>query len=155
MTVWLLQARTIVRLWSWFFITISRSGIFPKFFGRPMTGVTGRRLNFWRTFPIHVSIHLTGPLLMWMSENAPEYVDRLVRLSNRRQIEVIGGGFYEPILAMLPARDARSQVERMNAWMKDRLAGCHNTRILACGKGVADRFARETLRDGSGICPGR
>lgn len=97
-------------------------GNFPEVFRETYDRCYRPTLELLEDFPaIHVSIHLTGPLLMWMSENAPEYVDRLVRLSNRRQIQVIGGGFYEPILAMLPARDARSQVERMNAWMKDRL----------------------------------
>ena len=97
-------------------------GNFPEVFRETYDRCYRPTLELLEDFPdIHASIHLTGPLLVWVEENAPEYVERLVRLSKRQQIEVIGGGFYEPILAMLPACDARAQVERMNGWMKDRL----------------------------------
>ena len=97
-------------------------GNFPEVFRETYDRCYRPTLELLDDFPgIHASIHLTGPLLVWMEENAPDYIDRLVRLSGRGQIEVIGGGFYEPILAMLPTRDARMQVERMNGWMKDRL----------------------------------
>lgn len=69
---------------------------------------------------IHVSIHLTGPLWIWAEENAPAYLDLMSRLESRGQIEVIGGGYYEPILAMLPDRDARTQVEEMNRMLERR-----------------------------------
>lgn len=97
-------------------------GNFPEVFRETYDRCYRPTLELLDDFPgIHVSIHLTGPLLLWIEENEPGYIDRLVRMAQRGQVEVIGGGFYEPILAMLSERDARAQVDRMNRWMKDRL----------------------------------
>jgi len=47
------------------------------------------------------SLHLTGPLLLWLAGRRPEYVDRLRRLCAAGRVEMKGGGFYEPILAKM------------------------------------------------------
>jgi len=58
--------------------------------------------------------HYTGILLDWFTEHHPEQIERIARLVSRGQIELISGGYYEPILAMLPERDRREQIERLN-----------------------------------------
>lgn len=96
-------------------------GNFPQVFRDTFERCYRPTLELLDAFPdIHVSIHLTGPLWLWAEENAPDYLELLVRLEARGQVEVIGGGFYEPILAMLPERDARAQVEEMNRMLKRR-----------------------------------
>ena len=62
---------------------------------------------------IHVGIHYTGPLLEWMEQNRPELIARLRALSDSGQVEILGGGLYEPILVSLPQRDRRAQLVRM------------------------------------------
>ena len=70
---------------------------------------------------IRVAIHTSGPLAEWLDRHHPEYLDRLARLADERQIEIVGGAFYEPVLAMLPARDRISQIRRYTAWLERRL----------------------------------
>ena len=70
---------------------------------------------------IRIAIHTSGPLAEWLDAHHPEYLDRLARLADERQIEIVGGAFYEPVLAMLPPRDRVSQIRRYTAWLERRL----------------------------------
>jgi len=79
-------------------------------------------LDVLNKFPsIRIAIHTSGPLLEWIETNMPEYIDKLGRLVENRQVEILGGGFYEPILTMLPKDDALFQLDKMKTWAKDRL----------------------------------
>lgn len=62
---------------------------------------------------VRLSLHYTGPLLEWLLAERPDAVDRLGALVARRQVEVLGGGYYEPVLASLPERDRIGQLTRM------------------------------------------
>ncbi len=62
---------------------------------------------------VKVGLHYTGPLLEWMQANQPQAIDRLRALVSRRQVEILGGGLYEPILVSLPQRDRHGQLARM------------------------------------------
>jgi len=50
-----------------------------------------------------------GPLIDWLIENKPEFEGMVAELVDRGQIELAGGGYYEPILAMLPAVELRQK----------------------------------------------
>ncbi|HVB86204.1 MAG TPA: alpha-amylase/4-alpha-glucanotransferase domain-containing protein [Candidatus Dormibacteraeota bacterium] len=62
---------------------------------------------------IRIGVHYSGPLLEWIEHNHPEYFDQLRELSTRGQIEVFGGGFYEPILIAIPPKDRQTQITRL------------------------------------------
>jgi 4-alpha-glucanotransferase len=62
---------------------------------------------------VRVALHYTGPLLAWLRAERPEFIARLVLLADRGQIEIVGGGWYEPVLAALPERDRVGQLIRM------------------------------------------
>jgi hypothetical protein len=62
---------------------------------------------------VRVALHYSGPLLSWLRAERPEFVDRLAALSERGQVEIVGGGWYEPVLAALPERDRVGQLVRM------------------------------------------
>jgi 4-alpha-glucanotransferase len=62
---------------------------------------------------IHLGLHYTGPLLQWMSANRPDAIAQIRRLVDRGQVEIVGGGYYEPILVTLPDRDRNGQLVRM------------------------------------------
>jgi 4-alpha-glucanotransferase len=64
---------------------------------------------------IRVALHFSGPLLSWIEKNHPEYFELLRSLVERKQVEMVGGGFYEPILAVIPPEDQREQIERLGA----------------------------------------
>ena len=62
---------------------------------------------------IRMGVHYSGPLLEWIEQHHPEYFDQLRELSTRGQIEVVGGGFYEPILIAIPPRDRQTQITQL------------------------------------------
>ena len=70
---------------------------------------------------IRIALHTSGSLAEWLEINHPEYFDRLASLTAAGQIEIVGGGFSEPILAMLPSRDRVGQIRQYNHWLEQRL----------------------------------
>jgi alpha-amylase len=64
---------------------------------------------------VRVALHYTGPLLAWLTAERPEFITRLRALAARGQVELVGGGWYEPVLAALPERDRIAQLVRMAA----------------------------------------
>jgi 4-alpha-glucanotransferase len=62
---------------------------------------------------VRVALHYTGPLLGWLRIERPDFLDRLAALAERNQVEIVGGGWYEPVLAALPERDRIGQLVRM------------------------------------------
>src|SRR6478735_2116203 len=62
---------------------------------------------------VHLGLHYSGPLLAWIRAERPAFIDHLAALVARRQIEIVGGGWYEPVLAALPERDRIGQLVRM------------------------------------------
>ena len=62
---------------------------------------------------VRLSLHYTGALLEWLATERPEFLARLGALVRRGQVELLGGGVYEPILASLPEHDRIDQLTRM------------------------------------------
>ena len=69
---------------------------------------------------IRVALHYSGPLLLWMEAHHPEYADLLRKLVQRKQVEMVGGGFYEPILVVIPPEDQYEQIERLSEYIANR-----------------------------------
>ena len=63
---------------------------------------------------VRLSLHYTGALLEWLRAERPEFVARLQALIAEGQVELLGGGLYEPVLASLPERDRLAQLVRMS-----------------------------------------
>ena len=62
---------------------------------------------------IRIALHYSGPLLDWIRSERPAFIERLATLVSRSQVEIVGGGWYEPVLAALPERDRIGQLVRM------------------------------------------
>jgi 4-alpha-glucanotransferase len=62
---------------------------------------------------VRVGLHYTGPLLEWMVEHRLGLIERLRALVEREQVEILGGGHFEPVLVALPERDRQGQLRRM------------------------------------------
>ncbi len=62
---------------------------------------------------VRVGLHYSGPLLDWLRAERPEFLARLRALVERDQVELLGGGYFEPVLASLPERDRRGQLAKM------------------------------------------
>lgn len=67
---------------------------------------------------IPVCLHTSGSLLEWLVDKHPDYADRVRLLTERGQIEVIGGPFYEPILAGIPRRDRQGQIVAYSRYLE-------------------------------------
>ncbi len=70
---------------------------------------------------LNISLHTSGPLMMWLAENHPEYLDRVRLLVEAGRIEIVGGPQYEPILTMLPSRDRVGQIRAYGSWLQRNL----------------------------------
>ncbi len=69
---------------------------------------------------IRAVMHFSGILYDWLEKNEPGYLDGLRGLSAGGRIELMGGGYYEPILAILPEEDRRGQIARMRDYINGR-----------------------------------
>ena len=70
---------------------------------------------------LKISLHTSGPLMEWLNDTHPEYLDRIAKLVTDGRIEILGGAFYEPILSMIPSADRRGQISDYSAWLGARL----------------------------------
>jgi alpha-amylase len=62
---------------------------------------------------VRLGLHYTGPLLDWFKAQKPDFLDGLRALVDRGQVEMLGGGYYEPVLASLREVDRVGQLTRM------------------------------------------
>ncbi|HUP82850.1 MAG TPA: alpha-amylase/4-alpha-glucanotransferase domain-containing protein [Candidatus Limnocylindria bacterium] len=99
----------------------------------PMVGALERHPG------VRLAVHYTAPLLEWLDVNQPEFIDRLRALVDRGQIEIVGGGHFEPILASLPDRDRVGQLVRMRADLERRFG------VAPAGAWLAERVWEPSL----------
>ncbi len=69
---------------------------------------------------IRLGLHISGPLLEWLEAKHPDYFDLLLRLVTKGQLEMVGSGFYEPILISIPPEDRVEQLKRMADYLEKR-----------------------------------
>lgn len=63
-------------------------------------------------------LHASGILLEWWEKNDPELIKIISEGVEKGSTEIIGGGYYEPILASIPCKDRLRQLEMLNASLK-------------------------------------
>jgi len=69
-------------------------------------------IEFFYNYPkFPFNVHFSGYLLLWLENNHPEYFQILKALSEREQVEILSGGFYEPILPIIPDKDKILQIK--------------------------------------------
>jgi len=66
---------------------------------------------------VRLSVHCTGSLLVWLRAQARKTFDLLGEAVAAGQVELLTGGFYEPILAILPDTDKRGQIARLTEYL--------------------------------------
>ena len=92
---------------------------------------------------VRLSLHYTGPLLEWLAAERPEFLARLGALVARGQVELLGGGLYEPILASLPEHDRVDQLTP------------HGRRRSRASRAAGRRAPGSPSASGSRTCPRR
>ncbi|MDP2939214.1 MAG: DUF1926 domain-containing protein [Candidatus Omnitrophota bacterium] len=68
---------------------------------------------------IKVALHYSGSLLDWLSSNRSEFIDRLRVLVKNQQVEIFSGGYYEPVLTLIPENDALAQLNLLTSKIKE------------------------------------
>ena len=67
-------------------------------------------------FPdIKTGLHFSGPLLDWLEIEKPQTISLIRKLTSRGQIEILCGGYYEPIFVIWPREDGLAQIEKSKA----------------------------------------
>ena len=88
---------------------------FESELGKAFTGAYKPFLEVMSEFPeIKGSFHFSGNMLEWFERRHPEYLELLKKMEKRGQIEMLGGGFFEPVMALIPRRDSEEQIGMMN-----------------------------------------
>ncbi len=62
---------------------------------------------------IRLSLHYSGILLEWLEKRHPDFFQQIRQLVERGQVELVGGGYYEPILPAVPDADKFAQVQKL------------------------------------------
>jgi len=77
-------------------------------------------LDILKEYPdIKISIHHSGPLIDWLLEYHPDYIQAYKELASRGNVEIMGGAYYEPILPIIPDEDKVGQLILMKKKMKE------------------------------------
>jgi alpha-amylase len=63
---------------------------------------------------IRMSMHFSGILLDWLEAKRPEYLKSLRVLVEKGQLEILGGGFYEPILPVISDAHKVGQLRKLS-----------------------------------------
>lgn len=72
-----------------------------------------------KEFPeIQTVAHFSGSLLDWIVREKPAFIDDIRKLVDEGRVEIVGSGFYEPILPLIPESDAIRQIRRFNDYLK-------------------------------------
>jgi hypothetical protein len=67
---------------------------------------------------IRMGLHFSGCLLEWIEKHHPEFFEVLQELTARGQVELMGGGFYEPVLSAIPDADKAAQIARLSNYLE-------------------------------------
>src|SRR5581483_2327034 len=67
---------------------------------------------------VKVALHTSGCLFDWIGPSRPDYISRLRALVARGQVELLTGGYYEPILPAVPDDDKRGQITKLTAYIE-------------------------------------
>ncbi len=80
-------------------------------------------LPFFRLLRSHprvrMTVHFSGPLWEVMREKERECWDLVFELAGRGQVELLGGGFYEPVLTIIPESDRQGQLRMMADFLEE------------------------------------
>lgn len=68
---------------------------------------------------IKIAMHFTGVLFEWLLKRDENFGKRLRKMVSSGQIEMMSGGYYEPILVNIPDEDKLGQIKKLNDFVKE------------------------------------
>ena len=66
---------------------------------------------------IKMALHFTGILFEWILNHHPEFIHHLRKLVESGRIEMMTGGFYEPIMMTIPDEDKFGQIDKLSKFV--------------------------------------
>jgi hypothetical protein len=74
--------------------------------------------NLYRYSNIQAVMHYSGVLLYWVERTHPEFFMLIEDMVARKQAEILGGGFYEPMFPLIPIQDRIGQIELLTTYLR-------------------------------------
>lgn len=109
-------------------------GNFPDVFASALQRSYVPFLDVLSEFPqVPFALHISGVLFDWLEAAHPEFLERLAGLVDRGQVELLTGGYYEPILAAVPDADKIGQIQQLTAYLRRRFG------VVPTGMWLAER----------------
>ncbi|MDQ7088035.1 MAG: hypothetical protein Q9Q13_09350 [Acidobacteriota bacterium] len=94
-------------------------GNFPEVFEAAWERAYGPTLAILDRHPdFRFGLHITGALWEWIERHRPQAMETIAGMVTRNQVELIGGPFYEPVLALVTPRDAAGQIGLMRRFLE-------------------------------------
>lgn len=85
-------------------------------------------------FPgLKFNLHYSGCLLEWFEKHQPGLLAKIKKRVLAGQVELLGGGFYEPILSDFPTQDSIEQIEMLSQFLKKEFG------VVVSGAWLAER----------------
>ena len=123
--------------------------------------------NLYKYPRIQSALHYSGVLLHWVERSHPELFMLIEDMVARKQVEILGGGFYEPALPVIPLQDKIGQIELQTTYLRKQFGkrplGCwipafaweQNmvSPLAACGMGFTFLSERQFVLAGAGDPP--
>jgi len=95
-------------------------GNLPEVFARTFEAAYEPFISELENYPrLKVVQHYSGILLNWLLQNRPQFIERLKKMVSGDRVEIMGGAFYEPILAMVPDDDKIGQLEKQQRFIRE------------------------------------
>lgn len=69
---------------------------------------------------VKLTLHFSGPLWEYMEAKKPEAWSLIKLMVERQQVELLGGGFYEPILPIITEADRQGQLQLMTDYLTEK-----------------------------------
>ncbi|MCL2388832.1 MAG: DUF1926 domain-containing protein [Elusimicrobia bacterium] len=66
------------------------------------------------------SMHASGMLWEFLIDNHPDYIKNVKKMVASGRLELLTGGYYEPILSSIPDKDKIGQINKLTKFLKDK-----------------------------------
>ncbi|HNY21302.1 MAG TPA: 4-alpha-glucanotransferase, partial [Treponemataceae bacterium] len=64
------------------------------------------------------TLYLSGSLIDWLERYHPEFFMILEEMAGRKQIDILGGGYYAPLFPLIPPADRVAQIELLTTSLR-------------------------------------
>jgi hypothetical protein len=63
-------------------------------------------------------LYYSGTVFQWIEEHHPEFILLLEEMAGRKQLEILGGGFFSPLFPLLQPSDKIGQIELLTTYLR-------------------------------------